>query len=128
MVGIAGLAAALDELNPPEALTLVRTRLARFHAGLEEIPGIRRLASAGIDQSVGVCSLVVDGLGVEEVGAILDESFDIAVRTGLHCAPYVHQQLGTFPDGAVRVSPGPFTTEDEIDQAIAALTEIAQGV
>ena len=55
---------------------------------------------------------------------MLDQSFDIAVRPGLHCAPYIHKALGTAPDGLVRVSPGPFTTTADIDQLIDALKQI----
>ena len=55
---------------------------------------------------------------------MLDQSFDIAVRPGLHCSPYIHKALGTAPDGLVRVSPGPFTTEAEIDRLAEALREV----
>ncbi len=44
---------------------------------------------------------------------------------GLHCAPGAHRFLGTFPEGTVRVSPGPFTTSDDIDALVAALREIS---
>ena len=78
---------------------------------------------------VGALSLVVpDGLTPQELGAILDSSFDIALRPGLHCSPYIHRRLGTFPDGTLRVSPGPFTTEADIDGLLTALTEITAGV
>ena len=78
---------------------------------------------------VGALSLVVpDGLTPQELGAILDSSFDIALRPGLHCSPYIHRRLGTFPDGTLRVSPGPFSTEADIDGLLAALTEITAGV
>ena len=78
---------------------------------------------------VGALSLIVpDGLTPQDLGAILDGSFDIAVRPGLHCSPYVHKAIGTFPDGTLRLSPGPFTTELEIDTFLDALTEITAGV
>ena len=57
-------------------------------------------------------------------GAILDTSFDIAVRPGLHCAPYAHRALGTFPNGTLRLSPGPFNTEADIDTFLDALSDI----
>ena len=61
---------------------------------------------------VGALSLIVpEGLSPQELGAILDSSFDIAVRPGLHCAPYIHRRIGSFPDGTLRVSPGAFSTE-----------------
>jgi selenocysteine lyase/cysteine desulfurase len=59
-----------------------------------------------------------------EVGLILDESFGIMARTGLHCAPSAHRTLGTFPHGAVRFSFGWFNTAAEIDIAVQALREI----
>ncbi len=78
---------------------------------------------------VGALSLIVpDGLTPQELGAILDSSFDIAIRPGLHCSPYAHQAIGTFPDGTLRVSPGPFNTEADIDLFLNALAEITAGV
>ncbi|MFO0876574.1 MAG: aminotransferase class V-fold PLP-dependent enzyme [Gemmataceae bacterium] len=73
---------------------------------------------------VGTISFRSDTLPAPELGGILDEAFDIAIRPGLHCAPYIHRALGTFPDGAVRVSPGPFSTADDIDALVNALREI----
>ena len=64
----------------------------------------------------------------QDLGAILDTSFDIAVRPGLHCAPYIHRALGTFPDGTLRLSPGPFTTRDDIATFLTAFSEITAGV
>ena len=64
-------------------------------------------------------------LPAAEIGGILDQAFDIAIRPGLHCAPYIHRSLGTFPEGTVRVSPGPFSTEADIDRLTSALAEIA---
>jgi selenocysteine lyase/cysteine desulfurase len=59
---------------------------------------------------------------------ILDTSFEIAVRPGLHCSPYIHKRIGTFPDGTLRLSPGPFNTADEIDAFLSALSEVTAGV
>ena len=78
---------------------------------------------------VGALSLIVpEGLTPQELGGILDTSFDIAIRPGLHCSPYIHKAFGTFPDGTLRLSPGPFTTEAEIDTFLNALAEITAGV
>ncbi|MBI3467070.1 MAG: aminotransferase class V-fold PLP-dependent enzyme, partial [Planctomycetes bacterium] len=74
---------------------------------------------------VGTISLSTPALPATEIGAILDEAFDIAIRPGLHCAPYIHRALGTFPDGTVRVSPGPFNTAEEVSTLCTALAEIA---
>ncbi len=78
---------------------------------------------------VGALSLIVpESLSPQDIGAILDTSFEIAVRPGLHCAPYIHRTLGTFPDGTLRLSPGPFTTAEEIAAFLQALAEITAAV
>ena len=74
---------------------------------------------------VGLVGLNLAGFAPAELAAIMDEQFDIAVRSGLHCAPYAHKHLGTFPDGTVRLSVGILNTEDEMRQAAAALDEVA---
>jgi selenocysteine lyase/cysteine desulfurase len=74
---------------------------------------------------VGTLSFRSEALPAAELGGILDQAFDVAVRPGLHCAPYIHRSLGTFPEGTVRVSPGPFSTADDIDHVARALAEIA---
>ncbi len=80
---------------------------------------------------VGALSLIVPDPTVihpQDIAGILDTSFNLAIRPGLHCAPYIHRRLGTFPDGTLRVSPGPFNTEEHIDVFLNALTEITAGV
>lgn len=81
---------------------------------------------------VGVLSLICPDLGIDdypqELANVLDTSFQIAVRPGLHCAPYIHRRLGTFPDGTLRISPGPFNTAEQIDTLLGALAEITAGV
>jgi selenocysteine lyase/cysteine desulfurase len=77
---------------------------------------------------VGALSLIVpEALTPQELGAILDTSFDIAVRPGLHCAPYIHRTLGTFPNGTLRLSPGPFNTAEQILAFLEALSAITAG-
>jgi selenocysteine lyase/cysteine desulfurase len=75
---------------------------------------------------VGTVSLNIEGYEPADVGSILDDSFNIAVRPGLHCAPYAHKRLGTFPCGAVRISPGAFNTPEELDTLCQALEQIAE--
>lgn len=78
---------------------------------------------------VGALSLIVpETLDPHDVGLNLDVSFNIALRPGQHCSPYIHRRLDTFPLGTIRVSPGPFNTEAEIDSFLNALTEITSGV
>ena len=77
------------------------------------------------EETVSTLSINVQDIRPEEVGAILDQSFNIAVRSGLHCAPYLHKELGTFPDGTVRISLGFFNTEEEVEGCLNALQQIA---
>ena len=88
--------------------------------GSYEIFGHRDMA-----RHVGTLSFRSGTLAAAELGGILDQAFDIAIRPGLHCAPYIHRAMGTFPDGTVRVSPGPFTTVEDIERLAGALAEIA---
>ena len=77
------------------------------------------------ENHIPILSLNIQGRDPNEVGIILDQAFGIAVRTGLHCAAPLHKTLGTMPAGTVRISPGPFTSEKNIDSLIDALLIIA---
>ena len=126
-VGFAGLGASLDyvvDKGPANMLAHERALLKQLIDALTGDERFTVLGSTDMTRKGGVVSFTVEGMEPAEVGAVLDESFEIAVRPGLHCSPYTHQELGTFPDGSVRVGPGPFTTTDEIDQLIAALQQI----
>ena len=59
------------------------------------------------------------------MGTILDQAFDIKVRTGLHCAPAAHKTVATYPLGTIRLSPGYFNTAEDIDITLEALNKIA---
>jgi cysteine desulfurase/selenocysteine lyase len=96
----------------------------RLWKKLDEIGGYQVFGHRDHSRRVGTISFRSDGLPAPEIGGILDQAFEIAIRPGLHCAPYVHKAIGTFPDGAVRVSPGPFNTEADIDALANALAEI----
>jgi cysteine desulfurase/selenocysteine lyase len=85
------------------------------------------LADRNGEGRVGLVGVNLPGFAPSEVGAILDEQFDIAVRPGLHCAPYAHKHLGTFPQGTVRLSVGILTSPDEMLRAAAAIDEITAG-
>ena len=75
-----------------------------------------------------VLSINVPGYEADEVGMILNEDFNIAVRTGYHCAPFVHNFLNTVDTkGTVRISLGYFNTEDDVNEVIHALTDIMEG-
>jgi len=72
-----------------------------------------------------VLSITINDRDTAETASILDQAFGICVRPGLHCAPYTHKALRTFPTGTLRLSPGLFNTMDEAAQTVTALKEIA---
>lgn len=130
--GLVGLAAALEWLagQPSEQLLAQEQRQTRIlWDGLCKHSGIRLLGPSPADvERVAVISLQLDSLSPEDAAAILDEHFEIECRAGLHCAPGVHRSLGTFESGGtLRLSPGRFTTDAEIEHAIAAVVAIAGG-
>jgi cysteine desulfurase family protein len=127
-VGIAGLAAGVKFIFE-EGTDKIRAHGQSFTEQL--LNGLSRISRAVVynvkdrAEQVPVVSFNIDGLAPGEVGAILDQAFDIKARTGLHCAPAAHRTLGTFPLGTVRLSPGYFNTMEEIDLAIGAIHKVA---
>ena len=95
---------------------------------LGTIEGVRVIEYPSNNLQVAVVSFIVDGYKSEDVGMILDEDFDIAVRTGYHCAPYIHKYLKDEPTlGTIRVGVGQYSTIDDIDELIKALCDIVGG-
>jgi cysteine desulfurase / selenocysteine lyase len=128
-VGIAALGAALDFLTDLGLDTVGQHELAvtrQLIEGLAGQPGIHVLNPEDPGKHVAVVSIVVDGWEPAEFGATLDSVFDIACRTGLHCAPEACEALGAFPLGTVRLSPGYWTTPEQIDEAVDAIRNLAR--
>ncbi len=128
IVSAAGLYAAIRDLPQAEMVRRLQEeqRLRRWLAGqLGRIPGVSLYPPVS-HGATGILSLNIEGYQAQDVGALLDEEYHIAVRTGYHCAPLVHKYLKDREyGGTVRVSLGRFTTEKELGQLIGALEEIA---
>lgn len=126
--GIAGLYGALTYLKRT-GIERIRAResalVARFLEGIENIPNIAIYGSRNVEKKTAVVSVNVGDYTSSKVGEILESDYGIITRTGAHCAPLMHEALGTRDRGAVRFSFTHFNTEDEIDTAIRALSEIA---
>jgi cysteine desulfurase family protein len=132
VLGVAGLGTGIAwvaERGPDNLRRHEVALLQRVVDWAEAAEGWRIAGRWDAATHVGALSLVVpEALSPQDLGSILDTSFEIAVRPGLHCAPYIHRALGTFPDGTLRLSTGPFTTDADIDTFIKALAEITAGV
>jgi selenocysteine lyase/cysteine desulfurase len=125
--GIAGLGAGCRELLD-QGLTSVHRRIAalkgRLWDGLSSVEGVRVLSPRDVDAG-GIVTLVPRRGDPARMAHALDRDHGVLCRAGLHCAPEVHRILGTLETGALRLSVGWGTTEDEVDRAVAAVDRCA---
>ncbi|QVL31446.1 aminotransferase class V-fold PLP-dependent enzyme [Telmatocola sphagniphila] len=127
VLGVAGLIAGLQWVQE-QGLKKIHQHevelVERLWKHLDEIGQFTIVGHRDMSRRVGTLSFFTEALPAAEIGGILDQAFDIAIRPGLHCAPYIHKAFKSYPDGLVRVSPGPFNTEADIDLLAGALKEI----
>ena len=127
--GLFGLEAALTWLQQREVATIWRHEQTLRRQLVEQLSPLPRVHLFAVgesdDHSVGVLSLTLEGVDPQDAAAILDQSFDIQTRAGLHCAPGAHRSLGTLESGGtLRVSIGPTTTAEEIECFATAMSEL----
>ena len=129
--GLAGLGAGIDFLLQ-QGLEKIRGKeisLSRIiWAGLGKNEKIRLYGPEQAEDRTSPVSFTIQGMNPSAVASILDTAFDIAVRAGLHCAVLAHRMLGTLPEGTVRLSPGFFTSEQDIDFFLKALGDILKKI
>lgn len=121
---IAGLNAALKwihKIGIDNIYSKEQDNRKRLLGVIAKYDNIKTVFSSG--ESIGVVSCVFDGYSSDNIGQSLNNK-NIAVRTGLHCAPHAHQFMGTFPAGTVRFSVGYFNTDDDFEQLEKALSHI----
>jgi cysteine desulfurase / selenocysteine lyase len=127
--GIAGLHAGVKWLEGTGLQAIHHHEMAlmeRLVAGLRGLPGVTLYCQDDLTDHIAVMAFNIDGFEAGETGTILDVDHDIACRTGLHCAPMVHEQLGTEKvHGAVRFGIGPFNTDAHIEAAVVAVADVA---
>jgi cysteine desulfurase family protein len=129
IVGVAGLRAGLEWILERGTESIYRQEMqlwSRLRDSLSQIDNVVLYGADGMEDHIAVLSFNINGWEAGDVGTMLDVDYNIACRTGLQCAPLVHVQLGTDRlHGTVRLSIGPFNTEEHIDTAIEAVREIA---
>ena len=125
IVSVYGLHAAIKEIDAIEAFNREKELTDYLVKALEPIEGITVYLPAQREKHIAIVSFVVEGYLSEEIGEILDTDFDIAVRTGYHCAPWIHDYIKDKESlGTVRVGVGRYTEKSSIDELIAALIDI----
>lgn len=115
--GIAGLKAGVEFVleKTPARIGKHEQKLANMAIEkLKSLPTIKFYGPVNPEKRAGLFSFTISGVDPAGMLFMLDQQFDIAVRAGLHCAPQAHRSLGSFPEGSVRVSPGWFTTGEEM--------------
>ena len=128
LAGIAGLAAGLDWVQNKGLDNIYKHEmecLELLQEGLSEIEGVTIWGTTRLADRVATISITVDHYDPEDVGTILDLNYNIQVRTGLHCAPLIHEHTGTTPRGTVRLSIGPYNTTEHVETTIRTLAEVA---
>lgn len=128
-LGIAGLKAGVEYILK-EGLEKIRNHelmlMDFLLKGLSPIPGVTVYGTPDSHKRIGLVSFNIDGWEPQDVAAAMESKFDIACRAGLHCSPWAHQALGTYPLGAVRFGISCFNKKSEMAAAIEAVAELAK--
>lgn len=126
--GIAGLGAAakfISETGVENIHAKERSLMLRFYEGVKDIEGVTVYGDFTKDKTA-IVALNIRDYESGEVSYELSQGYGIATRPGAHCAPRMHKALGTAEVGAVRFSFSFYNTEEEIDEAIRAVAELAK--
>lgn len=127
--GIAGLSAALDFIKKvtPDVIRQREEELTRrFVSQIKSIPGVKLYGNYEQFPRAPILSLNILDYDSGEIADALAQDYGIMTRAGAHCAPLMHEALGTKSQGAVRFSFSYFNTEEEIDQAANAIRKLAE--
>ena len=127
--GIAGLHAALEYLERT-GIDEIRAReqrlMRRFYEGVKDVPGVKIYGDFTQENRCAIVTLNIGEYDSSEVSDELLTEYGISTRPGGHCAPLMHEALGTVEQGAVRFSFSHYNTEEEVDIAIRAIHELAE--
>jgi len=129
LAGIAGLGAGLKWITD-RGIDEIGEHMKKLSQvlieGLSALPEVKLYGTLDPERSVAIVSFTVIGKQVSEIGLRLDEEYGVLSRVGLHCAPAAHKTIGSFPEGTVRLAPGVFTTMDDIQEAIQAISRVVR--
>ena len=95
---------------------------------LKEVPNVKIYGPLDSKKRAAVISINIGDIDSGELTYLLDDMYDIATRSGIHCSPLTHETIGTLVQGTVRFSFGYFNTKEEIDKTVEALIEIEKEI
>lgn len=125
IIAIAGLNTALKILEPEESYKKELELTQFLVRKMKTIKGVKMYIPINEKKHIGIISFTVEGMNSNDVGEILDEDFDIAVRTGYHCSPYIHSFLKDEKYlGTVRIGIGQFNNKKELNELVDAIEKI----
>ena len=126
LLGLQAGMAYLAEQGVPTISDHEQQLAERLRQGLSEIKGVQLFGPQSALHRAGVVSMLLDGYEPQELAMLLDSNHRIQARAGFHCAPLIHEQIGTAQHGGtLRLSVGPLTATEEIDTTVEAIGEIA---
>ena len=127
--GIASLKAGIDylaEKNIDEIRKKLNTYYQMIFDELSKQKKIKIYGSNDLTKRLPIFSFNIEGISPDDLGYILDNSFGIIIRSGLHCAPLIHKAIDTYPNGLVRASFSHINTKEEIIYFIDSIKEICK--
>ena len=128
-IGIAGLGAGVRFILE-EGIENIRSHeemlTQRLIDGLMKIDGVTIYGPRDAKKQAAVVSINIGQGDTSEISFLLDQQYDIACRSGLHCAPLAHKTIGTFEQGTVRLSMGYFNTIEEVDKVLSSIEKISK--
>lgn len=126
--GIIALGAAIRFINRIGVRAIEnheRKLTQKLQTGLEKIAGVQLYGPENVTDKTAVIAMNIRGIGCEEAAGLLNDKYGIAVRAGFHCSPRAHETIGTADIGCIRICPGFYTSEKELEAVIRAIREIA---
>ncbi|OFX77620.1 MAG: hypothetical protein A2X12_06280 [Bacteroidetes bacterium GWE2_29_8] len=129
LIGIVSLSAGIEYIlrNNLERLKKIKKEyFFHIYKSLKDIPAISIIGETNLANRLPIFAFNISGLSPDDVSYILEHSFNIIVRSGLHCAPLIHKYIGTSPDGCVRASFSHLNTMEEIDNFVKAILQICK--
>ena len=128
IAGITSLNAGCKYILDTTILKIQQKKLKLLNKIYDQLSSMPQIDIYGYcsENNIGILSFNVKNIDNSEIGYILQNSFNIVVRTGLHCAPLIHEALGTNPKGTIRLSPSCFTLKEDVDIFLEAIIKICR--